>query len=156
MRRSDKEVRLLEEMEEILGQAQVCRLALNDGGYPYIVPMNFGRGELGEGKKMLFFHSSPKGKKIELLEHDPRGAFQMDIDTELVTAGEACGFTMGYRSVCGRGRIRFLENEGDKRYALNRIMSQYTGRENWDFPERMLKTVAVFALEIEEITAKKS
>lgn len=156
MRRSDKEITSTREIEEIITRAQVCRLALNDEGYPYIVPMNFGPGNIGEGERVLFFHSALQGKKLELLRRDPRVAFEMDVDTELVTSAEACSFTMRYRSVCGRGRVRFLEDDGAKRRALNRIMGHYTGKVDWDFPEKMLKAICVFALEIEEISAKKS
>lgn len=156
MRRFEKEVTMTWEIEDILTRAQVCRLALKDGGYPYIVPMNFGHGDLAKGEKVLFFHSASKGKKIDLLHADPRAAFEVDVDTELVISEEACSFTMRYRSVCGRGRLRSLETDGEKRYALNRIMGQYTGKKDWDFPEKMLEAVAVFALDIEEISAKKS
>jgi len=160
MRRSDKEVTSPREIAEILTRAEVCRLALNDGGYPYIVPMNFGFGDPEEGEregeKALFFHSALQGKKIDLLRRDPRVAFEVDVDTELVTSEEACSFTMRYRSVCGRGRVRFLEDDEAKRRALNRIMGHYTGKGDWDFPEKMLKAIAVFVLEIEEISAKKS
>src|SRR6056297_3333209 len=121
MYRSEKELRTDGEIDRILEESQVCRLALNGDGYPYIVPMNFGWGESDGGGRVLFFHSALKGKKIELLRQDNRAAFEVDTDTDLVAADEACGFTMKYRSVCGRGRVRFLESEEDKRLALNQI-----------------------------------
>jgi uncharacterized protein len=156
MYRSEKELRAAGEIDRILEESQVCRLALNGDGYPYIVPMNFGWGEIDGGGRVLFFHSSLKGKKIELLREDGRAAFEVDTDTELVPADEACSFTMKYRSVCGRGRVRFLESEGEKCFALNQIMKKYTSRADWEFPPAKLKAVAVFVLKIEEIHAKKS
>ena len=156
MYRSEKELRTDGEIDRILEESQVCRLALNGDGYPYIVPMNFGWGESDGGRRVLFFHSALKGKKIELLRQDGRAAFEVDTDTDLVAADEACGFTMKYRSVCGRGRVRFLESEEDKRLALNQIMKKYSSRADWEFPSIKLAAAAVFVLEIEEIRAKKS
>ena len=42
MRRSDREITDLKEIVEIMRKCDVCRLALNDDGYPYIIPLNFG------------------------------------------------------------------------------------------------------------------
>jgi nitroimidazol reductase NimA-like FMN-containing flavoprotein (pyridoxamine 5'-phosphate oxidase superfamily) len=93
---------------------------------------------------------------MDLARRDPRAAFVVDIDHELVTSEEACRFTMHYRSVMGTGRIRFLETPGEKRYALGRIMLQYTGRDGWKFPDRAVAGVSIFALVIEELTGKRS
>ena len=43
MRRKDREVTDLSEIIEILKNCDVCRLALNDDGFPYILPLNFGK-----------------------------------------------------------------------------------------------------------------
>lgn len=42
MRQKNREVSNREELLEIMRRCDVCRLALNNEGYPYIVPMNFG------------------------------------------------------------------------------------------------------------------
>ena len=42
MRRSDREIKDFDEIIEVINKCDVCRLAINDGDYPYIVPMNFG------------------------------------------------------------------------------------------------------------------
>ncbi|WP_347494349.1 hypothetical protein [Ruminococcus albus] len=38
MRRKDREVTDLSEIIEIMKNCDVCRLALNDDGFPYILP----------------------------------------------------------------------------------------------------------------------
>ena len=48
MRRADREVKDVNEMIEIMKRCDVCRLALNDEGYPYILPLNFGAGGTGD------------------------------------------------------------------------------------------------------------
>ena len=42
MRRKDREITDFDEMIKIIEKCDTCRLALNDGEYPYIVPLNFG------------------------------------------------------------------------------------------------------------------
>jgi len=42
MRRSDREVKDFEDIVAIMEKCDVCRIALNNNGYPYIVPLNFG------------------------------------------------------------------------------------------------------------------
>ena len=57
MRRYDREITDKNEILEIMSRCDVCRLAFNDGDYPYILPLNFGIGEK-EGKIVLYFHSA--------------------------------------------------------------------------------------------------
>ncbi|MDR2486705.1 MAG: pyridoxamine 5'-phosphate oxidase family protein, partial [Clostridiales Family XIII bacterium] len=42
MRKADREIKGKEALTEILQKCDVCRLGLNTGGAPYIVPVNFG------------------------------------------------------------------------------------------------------------------
>ena len=42
MRRSDREVTKFSDIIAIIEKCDVCRLALNDEDYPYILPLNFG------------------------------------------------------------------------------------------------------------------
>lgn len=48
MRRKDREVTDLSEIIEIMKNCDVCRLALNDDGFPYILPLNFGMAVNGD------------------------------------------------------------------------------------------------------------
>ena len=42
MRRKDREITDFNEIIEIIKKCDVCRIAMNDGDFPYIVPLNFG------------------------------------------------------------------------------------------------------------------
>lgn len=42
MRRKEKEIKSKQEIEKIINDAQIIRLALIDDLVPYIVPLNFG------------------------------------------------------------------------------------------------------------------
>lgn len=52
MRQEDREIKELDEKIEVMKKCDVCRLALNDDGYPYILPLNFGM-EVIDGKVRL-------------------------------------------------------------------------------------------------------
>lgn len=53
MRRKDREVTDLSEIIEIMKNCDVCRLALNDDGFPYILPLNFGMAVNGNGAILI-------------------------------------------------------------------------------------------------------
>lgn len=42
MRRVDREVKAMDEIIFILKKAEVLHIAMNNGKYPYILPVNFG------------------------------------------------------------------------------------------------------------------
>ena len=62
MRRSDREIKDFDEIIEVINKCDVCRLAINDGDYPYIVPMNFGLN-IEDGKVVLYFSLRKRGKE---------------------------------------------------------------------------------------------
>ena len=69
MRRTQNEMKSIEEICAVLDKCKVCRLAMNHNGYPYLVPMNFGYER--EGNKIyLYFHGANAGTKKELIEKD--------------------------------------------------------------------------------------
>lgn len=42
MRRKDREITDICAILELVSECKVCRLAMTDGGVPYIVPLNYG------------------------------------------------------------------------------------------------------------------
>lgn len=150
MRRKDREITDRAELEEIINRAEVCRLALWDGEWPYIVPLCFGY-EAG----VLYFHSAPVGRKIALLEREKRVAFACDLDTEVVKGASPCRWSMKYRSVTGYGEASFLEDQADKKKALGIIMAHY-GERAADFSAAELAQVAVFQVRIVALSGKKA
>jgi len=66
MRRKDREVTDFQEIIEIMKKCDVCRLAFNDQGFPYVIPLNFGLDVVGD-QVFLYFHSALKGKKLDLI-----------------------------------------------------------------------------------------
>ena len=150
MRRADKEIADRGEIDKILRKATVCRLGLVDGAAPYIVPLSFGYEE-----NTLYFHSAREGKKVDLLKRNAIVCFELDVDAEPVSSETACGWTMRYRSVIGSGTASFVEDPGRKSAALNIIMRHYIDGP-FEFPEEMLRRIAVFKIVIGEISGKVS
>ena len=150
MRRKDKAIVELAEIEEILRKALVCRLGLTDGNRPYIVPLSF-----GFINNNLYFHSAPEGKKIEMLRKNSKVCFEFDLDHQLVADEEACKWGMKYRSVIGFGKASIVEDIREKREGLNAILEHYSGR-TFDYPEAAVNGTLVIKVEIESMTGKKS
>lgn len=157
MRRGDREIKNLAEIVDVIKKCDVCRIALNDNGYPYIVPLNFGVKAEGE-QIVLYFHGAAEGKKYELIRQDGRAGFEMDCSHRLVTGADGCSCTMKYESVVGRGRIE-IAPEDEKTKALAALMEQYHGCEfscSASFPEEAVRKTTVFKLTVEQVSGKRN
>ena len=55
------------EIEKVIHDSDVCYVGMVDGNEPYVIPMNFGYKD-----NVIYFHSAPKGRKIDLLEKNNR------------------------------------------------------------------------------------
>lgn len=153
MRRSDREITDREELIEIIKACDVCRLAMNDGDYPYILPLNFGM-EDQDGTLTLFFHGAKEGRKYEILARDHRAAFEADCAHNLILDEEKGACTMEYESVIGCGTVTMVEDREEKLHALRLIMSHY-GREAFAFREEVADRTAVFKLTVLRMTGKR-
>jgi uncharacterized protein len=150
MRRNEKEITDRGELDAIIRQAHVCRVALVDGDRPYLVPMNF--GYLGD---RIYFHCAAAGKKMEILRRNNNVCFSFDIDLELRPGKEACQWGMRYRSVIGFGTAVLVEDMEEKRIGLAAIMHQYAEGE-FSFPEEAVRGTVIIRVDIESMTGKKS
>lgn len=152
MRRQDREIKNFDEIVKVMEKCEVCRLALNDEEYPYILPLNFGMA-LEDGKIVLYFHGALEGKKYELIAANNRASFEMDCETRLVTTLEDGNCTMDYESVIGRGKIEMLPEE-EKERALGILMGHYHKK---DFPynKAVVPRTGVFKLTVEACTGKR-
>ena len=150
MRRKDKAIVELAEIEEIVRKSLVCRLGLAEENRPYIVPLIFGFKD-----STLYFHSAPEGKKIEILRKNSKVCFEFDLDHEVLVDEKACKWGMKYRSVIGFGKASFVEDLEDKRKGLDVIMEHYSGR-SFQYPEPAVENTVVIKVEIESMTGKES
>lgn len=154
MRRVDREITDSDEITSIIGQCRACRVAMVDeNGLPYLIPMNFGY-ERTEGGITLYFHSSPKGRKMEILQSNPEVCIEMDVQLGLIRADQTCKHGFSYMSVIIRGRAEAITAPCDKIHALSCLMKHQTGERREDFSEAAVNSTAVFRVVAETMTAK--
>ena len=153
MRRKDREIIELDKIVDIMKKCDVCRLALFDQQYPYIVPLNFGL-QYDDGEIKLYFHGANEGKKLSLIKENNRVSFEMDCSHKLITGDKACDYTMEYESVIGQGIIEILP-EADKIKALDAIMRNYSKESEFEYNEKYVKAITVLKLSVTEVTGKQ-
>ena len=153
MRRKDREISSREEIIKIIQEEGICRLAIKNEPYPYIVPMNSGIGIEGE-QINLYFHSAIEGKKIDLIKKDNKVGFEIDRHQELIYDTEKGSCSMLYECVIGNGEIIFLN--GDEKIKSLRLILQHHGRgEDFPISEAMVEKTICFKLVVNEVTGKK-
>ena len=150
MRKKDKEITDIKEIEKIIKKAIRCRIGLVDNDEPYVVPVCF-----GYERSALYFHGALEGRKVELIKKNNRICFEIDTDVEVVKSEKPCGWTMKYRSVIGVGRAYILESDQEKSHGLRLIMRQYTGGD-FSFPKSTLDRTSVVKVDIRRISGKQS
>jgi len=151
LRRHEQEITNTQTIEEILKKALVCRIGLADNNMPYIVPVCFGYQD-----GCIYLHSSPQGRKIEIIQRNQNVCFEIDIDVEIVPAYEACDWSVQYRSVIGFGRAFLVENAEERIRALNVIMEHYSPSSVHEYRSHSLANASIIKIQIESMTGKNS
>lgn len=153
MRRKDLAVTDPAEIDAIILGCDCCRLAFADGTHPYIVPLNFGYERAGD-TQTFYFHGAAKGRKVDLMRKLAYAGFELDRDCRVNPNEKASDYSMRYQSVIGEGSITELTELSDKAAALQILMKHYSGRMDWEMPEKVLEKTVVFKLTVQELAAK--
>ncbi len=153
MRRSDREVTDVREIEGIIAGARYMHLGMMDGEYPYVVPLHYGYC-IQDGKLTLYAHAAKEGHKLECLRQNDRVFVEIDRGEALVTADIPCAYGAVYESVMGRGRASILEDPAEKAAGLELLMKTQTGEQHAISPQ-MAEAVAVIRIDVEGFTAKR-
>ncbi len=137
-----------EETEEILRRGSHGVLALlGNEGWPYAVPISY---VYSNGK--LYFHCAARGHKLEAIAREPRASFCV-VDADEVIPEQ---FTTAYRSAIAFGRIRLLEDWGEKLRALEALGEKYSpGLDAAAETEKYKDSVCVLEMSIEELSGKE-
>lgn len=127
-------------------------LALSgDGGYPYAVPISY----VYDGDK-LYFHCAKSGHKLDAIRRCEKASFCV-IDQDQVVPEE---YTTYFRSVIAFGRIRILEDEGEKRAAIEKLALKYapdsTPEERQREIQREWAPLCMLEMELDHITGKEA
>lgn len=146
-----RNITLKEEIERIIKSCEVCNVAMIDlDDKPYVVPMNF-----GYNNNCIYLHSSPNGKKIDILKKHSSVCISFSTDHLLRWQSEkvACSYSMKYRSVLAFGQVEFVSIKEEKIAALNQIMKQYTDKE-YKYSDPSVKEVMVYKVNIEKMEGR--
>ena len=145
---------LLSEKEagEILKRGTSGVLALaGDDGYPYAVPISY----VYDGEK-LYFHSSKSGHKLDAIAAEPKASFCV-IDQDRIVPEE---YTTYFRSVIAFGRVRVMEDEAEKRQAIEKLAQKYapqsTPQDRAAAIDREWKPLCMLEMTIDHMTGKEA
>ena len=115
--RRKKQALSKEECEEILQQGTSGVLAVSgDDDYPYAVPMSY---VFCENK--IYFHCAKSGHKLDAVSRNEKVSFCVIGQDHIVPEQ----YTTHYKSVIVFGKIRILENDTEKRTAIEKLAIKY-------------------------------
>lgn len=154
MRRKDREVTGQEEILRIMDSCKVLSLGMSQDDMPYVVPLNFGYEVQADGRTVIFLHCANSGKKLDIVQSNPKVCFEMNCGHKLVTGGTACEYSYDYKSVIGFGTASILNTVPEKSAGLMAIMRQQTGRDEFTFAEKHLAAVTVIKIDVSALTGK--
>jgi nitroimidazol reductase NimA-like FMN-containing flavoprotein (pyridoxamine 5'-phosphate oxidase superfamily) len=150
-RRKDRTMKTSQEMELLLEQMPVGRLAVTTKDGPYIVALNYLFFE-----DSIYFHSALSGRKLEALQTDPRVCFLVDEVGPRVLLEQGCGISQIYRSVICFGKAEFVRDPMEKRGILERMMRKYVPS-SYPLPhmkDQNVEKTAVVRIVIESMSGK--
>ncbi|MCG8579278.1 MAG: pyridoxamine 5'-phosphate oxidase family protein [Bacteroidales bacterium] len=150
MRRKEREIKDAVIIHQILSQSSICRLAIHDEPFPYIVPMNYGYVD-----GTIYFHCATEGRKLDLLKKNNKVGFEIEYDSEVLKGAVSCQWTTRYRSVIGTGEVDIIDDIETKTLGLDTIMKQHGKADNEYIPGAMAKAL-VLRLKIKSFTAKQA
>ena len=153
MRRVDKEVTDIKEIDNIIKSSKICRIAMNDDDGIYILPVNFGYN-LTENEFDIFFHGSKEGKKADILsDGNVYVGFEMEGEHKLTEGKTACSYSFSYSSIIGKGYVSIVNDREDKKYLFNQIMIHQAGK-SFEFTDKMVDTCLIFKLKVKTYSGK--
>ena len=155
MTKREREITDPNKIDQILNNCTYLHLGLVDDGKPYVVPMNYGvtRDET-DGHYILYLHSGHTGRKLDIIRKNPECCFTMEAYTEPFEGRMACQYGVSYESLMGTGKITFVDDSAEKDKGLQAIMKTQTGKDGFEFDERMVSIVTVMRIDVEELTGK--
>lgn len=153
LRRKEKEISDPAEMKALLKQTRYVTMAMCRNDEPYLVTLSHG---YDEERNVIYFHCAREGKKMDILKANNRVWGQVLVDR---------GYAQGrcdhlFASVQFSGRVRFIEDAGEKRRALGVIIRQLEPEPEKVAAEQVtdaaLAKVRIGCIDIEYLSGKKS
>jgi len=153
MRRSDREVKGIENVLKILEKCEVLRLGLCAHNIPYVLPMNFAY-EMNNDDIFIYLHCAKEGKKLDLIAINNNVCFEADCSHKIIKGETPCSWTSKYESVIGCGEIFRLSSESEKIEAMDLLMKRYGFEGKPTYPKQAIASVEVLKIKVNSISGK--
>lgn len=150
MRRKRQELSQKDCIEVVNKGTSGVLAVLGDDEYPYAVPLSY----VYEDSK-LFFHCAKTGHKLDAIAKNSKVSFCI-IDQDHVVPQE---YTTYFRSVIIFGNARVLEDESEKRTALEKLAAKYSpDHEEGRLQEidKLFRQVCMVEITVDHMTGKES
>lgn len=154
MTRREREITDENEKKDLLEGCEYLHLGLVDDGMPYIVPLNYGV-EYTDTGTVIYLHGANTGRKLDIIRKNDVCCFTMERNVEAFEGKVACQYGMSYECLMGTGTISIVDEPNEKIHGLEVLMKTMTGKDNFEFNERMVTIVTVMRIDVDEITAKR-
>ena len=154
MRRKDREVTDINEIEKILLQCKICHVAMVKDGTPYLVPLSYGYKILEGNTLELYFHSALEGKKIDILKNNNKVCFEMAYEGAPLHAETPCNSGYYFASIIGYGDVVFIDDIDKKCEALSIMFEHQTGKEII-FTPKQAENICVYKIISSSFTGKR-
>ena len=150
--RRKKQALSREEIDAILERGSSGVLGLSgDDGYPYAVPISY----VYDGDT-FYFHCAKSGHKIDAIRRDEKVSFCV-IDQDQVVPEE---YTTYFRSVIAFGKMQVIEDEGEKREAVEKLAMKYAPEDSAEGRkaaiDREWVPLCMLKMSIEHLTGKEA
>lgn len=152
MRRADREITDLDQIEDILANGRYLHLGMFDDEYPYVVPLHYGYEKTND-VRTFYVHCANEGHKLDCLRNNGNVFVEIDRGEQLVAADIPCGYGALYESVMCKGKASIVESLPEKCRALETLMKTQTGKEH-KISEAMAEHVTVIRIDAITCTAK--
>ena len=141
-----------DEIADVLYRGTHGVLALyGDGGYPYAVPLSY----VFDGEK-LYFHCAKNGHKLDAIRKDPKASFCV-VDQDQVVPEE---YTTYFRSVIVFGTTRILEDDSEKRTAIEKLAVRYAPDDTEEHREKAIerdwRALCVLEMSVDHMSGKEA
>ena len=150
--RRKKQLLSQEETAAVLARGSSGVLALaGENGYPYAVPLSY----VYDGGR-LYFHCARSGHKLDAIRRCEKASFCV-IDQDQIVPEE---YTSYFRSVIAFGRVRILEDEGEKRAAIEKLALKYapdsTVEDRKHVIQKEWEPLCMLEMELDHVTGKEA
>jgi nitroimidazol reductase NimA-like FMN-containing flavoprotein (pyridoxamine 5'-phosphate oxidase superfamily) len=141
-----------------LVRARVGHVATRWDDQPFITPTTFW---YDPQRREIYFHSNLVGRVRANSERHARVCFEASEFGRLLPSNVALEFSLQYESVVAFGMIRILEDDEEKRRALDGLLAKYfpalqPGKEYRPPTDQELKRTSVYAIRVESWSGKQN